>query len=542
MAAQQLDQIEQIDWEGVGLRKAGHQIPMTEGRMQEWLRCATDPVYFIETYWKIVHPDRGLIPFVLRPFQREAIAAYQKHRMIALLCSRQIGKTSVTAAFVGWYIIFHSNSTVGILADKQETAIEIHDRLKTGYENVPHWLKQGFVKWNIKSIKLENGSGVQVSATTINAGRGRSFSIVFLDEFAAVKKHIADKFKAAIIPTIASGTQTKLFVTSTPQGKNHFYKIVKEAERPNSHWHLIKADYRADPMRDNPEWVKTQIQELGEDGFRQEHLCEFIGSTQTLIHPDHLRRLIASDPTSKSPVLQFSAPKEGHQYIMTVDCAEGVGLDYSAIQVIDTTNKKYEQVVSYHDNTIKPHEFALLIKQTATLYNNAIVFVEDASTGPIVVENLFLAEYKNILTLEKIKGKDKWTIKFGRNNKGRLGGKPSYSSKLLGCTEFKRLLENDLLEIHDFETISELESFSRKGPGYEAEEGNNDDLVSSLVLFGWLHTMEDFRSMLISSTMSEGRAREKGEAFQIFKTLNDVINPSGSFEAHGQLWTKIGEF
>ena len=261
-----------VDWEGPGLRKAGHIPPYTNEQKEEWIKCAADPIYFIEKYWKITHPDRGLILFPLRPFQKEAIKAYVEHRMIAMLCSRQIGKTSVTAAFIGWYINFHPNVSVGVLADKQETAIEIHDRLKLGYENLPHWLKHGYSKWNIKSIKLENGSSVQVSATTVNAGRGRSFSIVFLDEFAAVKKTVADKFKASIIPTIAAGTETKLFVTSTPQGKNHFYKIVKEAEAGND-WHLIKADYRADPNRDNPKWVAAQIKELGPDMFRQEHQC-----------------------------------------------------------------------------------------------------------------------------------------------------------------------------------------------------------------------------------------------------------------------------
>lgn len=597
--------------------------------------------------------------------------------------------TSVTAAFIGWYINFHQNVSVGVLADKQETAIEIHDRLKLGYENLPHWLKHGYYKWNVKSIRLENGSSVQVSATTINAGRGRSFSIVFLDEFAAVQRTVAEKFKASIIPTIAAGTETKLFVTSTPQGKNHFYKIVKEAEAGNN-WHLIKADYRADPARDNEVWVKTQIKELGPDMFRQEHLClagetkvriktpsneikeiaieglyellspslsktpweeesliylpnksflietpsgflsfdgiqklkrdqyvaldfsdgsrircstnhrfetrnglrqaselrrgsalkarngfktvlkkqtisesislfdpvnvtgghlfysqdvishncDFVGSTQTLIHPDTLRMLSSKAPETNVPINIYEQPQENHQYVIISDCAEGVGLDYSSMQVLDVTEKRYVQAAAFHDNTIKPHEFALLLKEVAELFNDAMVFIEDASTGPLVAEALYASEYKNIISLEKLKGKEQFKVCLGRSAKGRFGGKTTLPTKLIGCTELKRMIENGNLALNDSDTIEELESFSRQGAVYAAEEGNNDDLVTALMLFGWLHTIKGFRLMMDSSLFTEETAKKKGEVYQIINFL-EKMNGVEQFEAHGVLWKKI---
>lgn len=528
---------EVVDWEGAGLRKAGHLPPYTDEQKDEWIKCAQDPIYFIEKYWKITHPDRGLITFPLRPFQKEAIRAYVEHRMIALLCSRQVGKTSVTAAFIGWFINFHPNVSVGVLADKQETAIEIHDRLKLGYENIPQWLKHGYTKWNVKSIKLENGSSVQVSATTINAGRGRSFSIVFLDEFAAVKKQVADKFKASIIPTIAAGTQTKLFVTSTPQGKNHFYKIVKEAEAGNS-WYLIKADYRSDPARDNEQWVQTQIKELGYDMFRQEHLCDFVGSTQTLIHPDKLRALVSAKPQTTVPVTIYAKPEEGRQYVMICDCGEGVGLDYSSIQVLDVSEKTYKQVAAYHDNKIKPYEFAILLKEVGVLYNDALIFVEDASTGPLVSEALYSSEYKNIISLEKIKGKDQYKVVLGRNSKGRFGGKTTLPVKLLGCTELKKLIEKDELLISDRPTIDELESYSRQGAVYAAEDGNNDDLVTALMLFGWLHTLKEFKLMLGNASLSDEGLKNKAQTYQIINFMQK-LNGIEQFEANGLLWKKI---
>lgn len=534
------DEKDQIDWEGVGLRKAGHPIPLTDFWASEWIKCSKDPIYFIENYWKIVHPDpsKGLILFPLRPFQKDAIQAYLDHRMIALLCSRQIGKTSVTAAFVGWFIIFHNNVNVGILADKQETAVEIHDRLKTGYENVPNWLKHGHKKWNVKSIKLENGSGVQVSATTLNAGRGRSFSIVFLDEFAAVENKIANKFMSSIIPTISSGTETKLFITSTPQGKNHFYKIVKDAEKEGSDWHLIKADYRSDPNRDNPKWVATQIKVLGEEGFRQEHMNDFVGSTQTLLSANQLRAFVAINSIAESPIKIFKQPDPLQEYGVFCDCAEGVGLDSSTIQVLSLAKDKIEQVASYHDPNIKPHEFALLIKQVGEMYGDANVFIEDASTGPVVAEKLSDSEYHNILSIQKIENQDNYKIKIGRNKKGRFGGKTTEHSKLMGCTEIKRLIENQILTINDQDTISEFESFVKTGVSYAAEDGNKDDLVMALVFFGWLHSFREYRKMLQNAILNKDEVKSKADAYALVKIVNDPKRQE-TFVSGGMIWEKV---
>lgn len=540
MATKSKKEEEKIDWEGVGLRKAGFSVPLTPYWQDEWVKCSRDPIYFIENYWKIVHPDpsKGLMLFPLRPFQKEAIQAYLDHRMIALLCSRQIGKTSVTAAFVGWFIIFHKNVNVGILADKQETAVEIHDRLKVGYENVPHWLKHGHKKWNVKSIKLENGSGVQVSATTLNAGRGRSFSIVFLDEFAAVENKIANKFMSSIIPTISSGTETKLFITSTPNGKNHFYKIVKDAEQPNSDWYLIKADYRSDPNRDNEKWVNTQKKVLGEEGFRQEHMNDFVGSTQTLLSPDQLRAFVSINSLVDTPIKIFKQPELKEEYGIFVDCAEGVGLDSSTIQVLSLAKDKMEQVACYHDNTIKPHEFALLIKQIGEMYGDANVFIEDASTGPVVAEKLSDSEYHNILSIEKIQKQDNYKIKIGRNTKGRFGGKTTEQSKLIGCTELKRLIENKCLTINDQDTINEFESFVKDGIGYAAEDGNHDDLVMALVMFGWLHSIREYRKMLQNAVLDKSEVKQKADAYAIIKLINEP-KKAETFVSGGMIWEKF---
>lgn len=268
------------------------------------------------------------------------------------------------------------------------------------------------------------------------------------------------------------------------------------------------------------------------------HNCDFVGSTQTLIHPDKLRTLVPQKPVIDMPITLYAKPQENRQYIVMCDCGEGVGLDYSAMQVIDASEKTFKQVAAYHDNKIKPHEMAVLIKQVAEIYNNALVFIEDASTGPLISEALFAADYKNLISIEKIKGKDQFKVVIGRNGKGRFGGKTTLPVKLLGCTELKRLIENDEMLITDRSTIEELESYSRQGAVYAAEDGNNDDLVTALMLFGWLYTLKEFRLLLDNALLSEDALKGKAETYQILNFMQK-LNGIEQFESNGILWTKI---
>jgi hypothetical protein len=181
--------------------------------------------------------------------------------------------TTVSVAFLAWYIIFHPMVNIGVLGNKESTAKEILHRLKIAYEHIPHWLKHGYESWNKRSIELENGSRCKVSATSLDAGRSESFSVVFLDEFAMVKKNTADEFMASVFPTISSGKETKMIVVSTPKGKNHFFQMVKLARQKLNGFTLLEADWRAHPDR-SEKWKREEIKRLGsEDRFRQEHEC-----------------------------------------------------------------------------------------------------------------------------------------------------------------------------------------------------------------------------------------------------------------------------
>lgn len=156
------------------LKKAAQPVEWTKELVEEFLKCKEDPIYFAQNYIKVVHVDKGLIPLDLYDYQREIIKTVKEERNVAVLTSRQAGKTTTAVAIILHYIIFNNHKTVGLLANKGDAAREILDRIKLAFENLPDWLQQGVVVWNKGSIELENGCKVIAAATSSSAIRGKS--------------------------------------------------------------------------------------------------------------------------------------------------------------------------------------------------------------------------------------------------------------------------------------------------------------------------------------------------------------------------------
>lgn len=160
------------------LRPAGSTISYTEEMINELVKCAEDPVYFITNYVKVVHPDRGLVLMELYDYQERMVTAYHENRYTIVRTARQQGKTTTAAAFFIWYILFNPDKSVAILANKQATADEILHRVRLAYENLPKWLQQGVKSFNRRSIELENGSRIFCAATSSSGIRGKTINCV----------------------------------------------------------------------------------------------------------------------------------------------------------------------------------------------------------------------------------------------------------------------------------------------------------------------------------------------------------------------------
>ncbi len=200
------------------LKEAGIHIDYTPEQVQEYIKCAKDPIYFIKNYIKIVSLDKGLVPFNLYDYQEDIVQKMHDNRFIIAKLPRQSGKSTTMVSYILHYILFNQSMNVAILANKGSTAREILSRLQLAYEYLPKWLQQGVVEWNKGSLKLENGSKIIASTTSASAIRGGSFNMIFLDEFAHVPNNVAEEFFSSVFPTVTSGQTTKVLMVSTPNG------------------------------------------------------------------------------------------------------------------------------------------------------------------------------------------------------------------------------------------------------------------------------------------------------------------------------------
>ena len=485
------------------LKKSGVQVEYTQEQIDEYVKCSEDPIYFAKKYIKIVNVDEGLINFNMWPFQEEMLHLFVNNRFVITKCPRQVGKTTTTVAYMLWATIFTDTQNCAVLANKGSLARDILAKYQLAYENLPMWLQQGVVTWNKGNVELENGSKIIAASTSSSAIRGGSFNIVFLDEFAFVPNNIAEEFFNSVYPVISSGKKTKIIIVSTPNGMNLFYKLWMDSINKKNNYTNFEIHWSMVPGRDE-KWKEETIRNTSERQFKQEFETEFLGSSNTLISGYKLQQLVFNDPIANHDLLKiYEHPiKEGideskidHLYCICVDVSEGKNLDSSAFSVIDISQTPYKQVATYKSSSITPMLFPTVIYNTARYYNDAYVLVE-INNNPQVADSLHVDfEYENLWKIfTGNKKPQQLSAGFARGI--QMGLKMSPQVKAIGCSNLKTLIEGDKLVINDFDTYSELTTFVHQKNSFSAEDGANDDMVMSLVIFSWVSTQQYFKEIV----------------------------------------------
>ena len=501
------------------LKPAGFEMQFTSDQVKELMKCKEDPIYFIENYCYIVSLDRGLILFSLYDCQREKVEVIMNNRKVILMEGRQQGKTITSAACILHYTIFNSNKTVAILANKSTAAREVLSRYQIMYENLPLWMQQGIKTWNKGDVELENGSKVFTSATSTSGIRGKSVNWLYIDEAAIIPNNVAEEFFTSTYPTIMAGETTKVLLTSTPLGYNHFWKYWNDAQEGRNGFVALQIPYWKIPGRDE-KWAEEQKSVLGELKFNQEVLCTFLGSSNTLISPDTIARMSPIPFMYEKDgldVLEYPVP--GHVYFTTVDTSRGIGGDYSAFTVIDTTEYPYKIVAKYRNNKISPLLYPTVIHKVSKDYNTAYVLVEINDIGQQVADIIHNdLEYDNMIWV----GSD---ARYGQvlSSSGRssiLGVRTTKQVKRIGCATLKSLVEENKLLVFDRDIISEFSTFIEHNGVFQADEGYNDDLTMTLVLFAWATNDPMFKDLMNASN------REALYSSQM-KNIEDELTPFG---------------
>jgi hypothetical protein len=292
-----------------------------------------------------------------------------------------------------------------------------------------------------------------------------------------------------------AGETTKVLLTSTPLGYNHFWKFWNDATEGRNGFVPLQIEYWKIPGRDQ-KWADEQKSVLGELKFNQEVLCTFLGSSNTLIAPDTIARLSPiSWLHSKDGLDVLEYPIAGHTYFCSVDTSRGVGGDYSAFTVMDTTEFPFKIVAKYRDNKISPLLYPTIIHKVCRDYHNAYVLVEINDIGQQIADIIHNdLEYENMIWVGNDSRYGQVMSSSGRHSV--LGVRTTKQIKRIGCSTLKSLVEENKLLVFDQDIISEFSTFIEHNGIFQADEGYHDDLTMTLVLFAWATNDPMFKDLM----------------------------------------------
>ena len=510
------------------VKRDGVQEQWTPELLQEYKRCMDDPIYFARKYIKVIALDKGLVSFDLYPYQENMFNHFQENRFNVVLACRQSGKSISACAYLLWFALFNPEKTIAILANKGATAREMLSRITLMLENTPFFLQPGSKALNKGSLEFSNNSRIIAAATSGSSIRGMSVNLLYLDEFAFVER--AAEFYTSTYPVVSAGKDTKVIITSTANGiGNQFHKIWEGAVQGINEFKSFRVDWNDVPGRDE-QWKEETIANTSQLQFDQEFGNTFFGTGDTLVNAETLLGLRAQPPKKmlEGGLLKvYEEPIKGHDYIMTVDVSKGRGQDYSTFTLIDISVRPFAQVAVYRNNTISPILFPNVIYKYAKPYNNAYVVVESNDQGGVVCNGLYHdLEYENVHVESAVKA-------------NAIGIEITRRSKRLGCSAIKDILETNKLKVVDEQTILEISTFEAKGQSFEASDGNHDDLMMNLVMFGYFVSTQYFADMTdinLKQMMFEQKMREIEDDMVPFGFIDDASDAIAAIENKDDPW------
>lgn len=479
------------------IKSANEEHEYTPEQLEELRRCATDVVYFVKHYCKIQHPVRGEIPFKLYPYQENMLRTFAGERLAVVLSARQTGKSQTSAAFLLWFATFHFDKTVLIASNKNDNAMEMIYRIRFMYERLPRWLKAGVNDdgWNKHSIGFDNGSRIHSTATSENAGRGMSISLLFLDEFAFVRDTVQQEFWTSMAPTLATGGSC--IICSTPNGDyNLFAQTWRGANIPSTDnpsqgingFVPIEVKWDEPPGRDQ-KFKEQEIAKIGEVRWAQEYECKFLSNDPLLIDTVAMSNLTnvvrGIQPVGKSgEIVWYKRPSAGMTYLIGVDPATGTGSDFTTMVAYEFPS--LEQVAEFRSNTMSsPLAYHTLKKMLH-------VFEKAQSTVYFSVENNGVGE--GIIALYEADEQPPQTAEFvSEPGAARKGMTTTGKSKMKACLTFKEMVESSAMTVKSQALVAEMKQFVRKGNSYSAKSGGTDDLImGSLIAIRLLEEIASF--------------------------------------------------
>lgn len=481
----------------------------TQEEIQEWLRCKNDIIYFVEKYCKLMTPE-GIKNVKLRSYQVNYLRHLMDHRLSIYLACRQCGKTTTSAVFMLHYILFNIDKNALVLGNKRKTAVEILDKAKKIYLELPYFLKPGIYKWNEGEIVLDNGCRLMAEATTINSGISFTFHCVLADEFAHCPPNILDKFYNNLFPTITAA-KARFMITSTQNGYNLFYRLYKSAEAGDNEYAPFKTDWYEVPEWDpenrcwakrDESWHQLQVANYGsEEAFNKQFGTDFDVSASILISQKILKsrqQRLVTFVEKEMPGVKHSSSWRWHpnfdpincrnEYIVcTTDIAEGGGGDYTVCKVhrlIEPGSNKMECVGYFRSNNLIREEAVLSIQMFISLMchqERVLLSFERNTYGELFVNQLLDNYMKNTPGCTNFD--PSCIVKYWNDSGTKFvyGIKITSGNKSTHCMLYKEEYEKDTLINDSAEYMVELNNFSDTGTGHYKAAFGHDDMVMAEV-------------------------------------------------------------
>lgn len=518
----------------------------------EYVKCSQDCMYFVEKYCNFL-TDKGRRAVQLRDYQKKILKILTKevydesvedwcpeNRNVALCQSRQSGKTTTTVAFIAWYLCFHVDRNIAVLANKQDTAIEIINKLTEVFRGLPFFLKPGVKGIGKKGITLDNGCMIMAQATTKTATIGFTIHVLYMDECAHVQPNIMESLWRSIYPTLSSSKVSQCIVSSTPNGagNNRFFRIWDGALNKKNSFIPIRVDWWQIPGKDEA-WAATERANIGDEEFDQEYGLSFNVSSKYFFRSCDLAFLdrikskyqfkeipkfkieheiyenLAWHPNFDPTEVKYN--DKTRRFCISVDTGEGKESDedkendYNVAQIMELKLKsisqlkkllpserkignmfKFVQVGIYRDN-VKDESISAKISNEL-VYNvfgdeNTKINLEMNFNGKNWVTNF--SNHENYDDSIFVKTHHTKPIPGEKQPPKKIGYKTN-SNKEWYCKEGRRWVENRMIVPTEEETIREMGSFGRDSRGRLKGVGVKDDTTIAIVMISHFTMEEEF--------------------------------------------------
>lgn len=516
------------------LRKPNLMFEYTQEEIEIIMRCKNDINYFANHYAYTMNPSTGSLNLItLRDYQEDLLNTINDNRFTVIVASRQCGKTISSSIYLAWYILFNYDKTAFLCGNIEKTAVDILGKVVDVIKNVPFFMKPGVIKGSSLEWKFDNGCRLMGAATTKRAGIGFTIHCLYLDEFAHVDKGIIDEFFDNIYPTVSSLPDSKIIVTSTPNGMNRFYHIYDAATKGINQFTPFRIDWWQVPDWDKEkrqwvlrgeDWMKKQIaqlgngdEELGKERFGAQFGNSFLSTGNLLLGPNALKRLEESREVfvhKPLPIFEDydideysefvwkedfdveNVKRTDEQFLFSIDLAEGNGGDNTVINIfkvrimdkndwanITVPNSVYdyvglEQVGLFAHNRIHLQQF------TKMLYILLHDVFNTENTKVVLEWNAFGGEVYNGLSHvfgDRNDFDSSCVLKFKRSLDGMRfepGLRLNHDTKLIYCHNAKKNIGSGRMILHEEGTIGEFNIFGRVKSSYAAITDHDDKVMT----------------------------------------------------------------